>query len=86
VNDKSHYLADARNARSPAPGRVVGTSSGHHAGALSLARGKNHSFGAMIRPDNFADAGAQNDGDTLALDILAVACPDPGCALTVVMT
>jgi len=45
---------------------------------------KNHSIGATVRPTIWPTA-ILNEGDSLAFDILAVASPDPGSDLTVVI-
>ena len=45
---------------------------------------KNHSIGATVRPTIWPTA-ILNEGDSLAFDILAVANPDPGSDLTVVI-
>ena len=45
---------------------------------------KNHSVGATLRPTIWPTA-ILNEGDSLAFDILAVASPDPGADLTVVI-
>ena len=45
---------------------------------------KDHSTGATVRPTIWPTA-ILNEGDSLAFDILAVANPDPGSDLTVVI-
>ena len=45
---------------------------------------KNHSTGATVRPTIWPMP-MINEGDTLAFDILAVASPDPGGDVTVVI-
>jgi hypothetical protein len=45
---------------------------------------ENHSIGATVRPTIWPTA-ILNEGDSLAFDILAVASPDPGSDLTVVI-
>ena len=45
---------------------------------------KNHSIGATVRPTIWPTP-ILNEGDSLAFDILAVATPDPGSDLTVVI-
>ncbi len=45
---------------------------------------KDHSLGATVRPTIWPTA-ILNEGDSLAFDILAVASPDPGSDLTVVI-
>ena len=45
---------------------------------------KNHSIGATVRPTIWPTP-ILNEGDSLAFDILAVANPDPGSDLTVVI-
>ena len=45
---------------------------------------KNHSTGATVRPTIWPTP-VLNEGDTLAFDILAVASPDPGSDVTVVI-
>jgi len=45
---------------------------------------QNHSIGATVRPTIWPTA-ILNEGDSLAFDILAVASPDPGSDLTVVI-
>ena len=45
---------------------------------------KDHSTGATVRPTIWPTA-ILNEGDSLAFDILAVASPDPGTDLTVVI-
>jgi hypothetical protein len=46
--------------------------------------GKNHSVGVTVRPTIWPMA-ILKEGDSLAFDILAVASPDPGSDLTVVI-
>lgn len=45
---------------------------------------KDHSTGATVRP-TISPTPILNEGDSLAFDILAVASPDPGSDLTVVI-
>ena len=45
---------------------------------------KSHSTGATVRPTIWPTP-ILNEGDSLAFDILAVASPDPGSDLTVVI-
>ncbi len=45
---------------------------------------KNHLIGAAVRPTVWPTA-VLNEGDSLAFDILAVASPDPGSDLMVVI-
>ena len=45
---------------------------------------KDHSIGATVRPTIWPTA-ILTEGDSLAFDILAVASPDPGSNLTVVI-
>ena len=45
---------------------------------------KDHSTGATVRPTIWPTA-ILNEGDSLAFDILAVASPDPGSDLTVIV-
>ncbi len=45
---------------------------------------KDHPMGATVRPTIWPTA-ILNEGDSLAFDILAVASPDPGADLTVVV-
>ena len=45
---------------------------------------KDHAMGATVRPTIWPTP-VLNEGDSLALDILGVASPDPGSDLTVVV-